>query len=83
MASASEHGSFARSVLLARGSSPRPLFAQQTGAITGTVTATDGSLLPGVTVEARPTSSRGPRDDGHRRQRRVPPARAAAGHATR
>ncbi|MCL4817770.1 MAG: carboxypeptidase regulatory-like domain-containing protein [Vicinamibacteria bacterium] len=29
------------------------LFAQQTGAIKGTVTATDGSVLPGVTVEAR------------------------------
>jgi hypothetical protein len=28
------------------------LFAQQTGAIIGEVTATDGSLLPGVTVEA-------------------------------
>lgn len=27
--------------------------AQQTGSITGTVTATDGSALPGVTVEAR------------------------------
>lgn len=30
-----------------------PLFAQQTGSITGKVTATDGSALPGVTVEAR------------------------------
>src|ERR1051325_6941173 len=30
-----------------------PLFAQSTGAIRGKVTATDGSLLPGVTVEAR------------------------------
>ncbi len=30
-----------------------PLFAQQTGAIHGRVTATDGSALPGVTVEAR------------------------------
>lgn len=30
-----------------------PLFAQQTGSISGKVTATDGSLLPGVTVEAR------------------------------
>lgn len=29
------------------------LLAQQTGAISGTVTATDGSALPGVTVEAR------------------------------
>ena len=29
-----------------------PLFAQQTGAIRGTVTASDGSVLPGVTVEA-------------------------------
>ncbi len=30
-----------------------PLFAQQTGSIHGRVTATDGSALPGVTVEAR------------------------------
>ncbi|HJW94434.1 MAG TPA: carboxypeptidase regulatory-like domain-containing protein, partial [Thermoanaerobaculia bacterium] len=30
-----------------------PLFAQQTGALHGRVTATDGSALPGVTVEAR------------------------------
>ena len=30
-----------------------PLFAQQTGSISGKVTATDGSSLPGVTVEAR------------------------------
>ena len=29
------------------------LYAQQTGAISGRVTATDGSALPGVTVEAR------------------------------
>src|SRR5687768_13680122 len=28
-------------------------FAQQTGSISGTVTAVDGSVLPGVTVEAR------------------------------
>jgi hypothetical protein len=33
--------------------SAAPLFAQQTGSISGKVTATDGSLLPGVTVEAR------------------------------
>jgi hypothetical protein len=36
--------------ILALGS---PLFAQQTGAISGKVTATDGSVLPGVTVSAR------------------------------
>jgi hypothetical protein len=30
-----------------------PLFAQQTGSISGKVTASDGSGLPGVTVEAR------------------------------
>ena len=30
-----------------------PAYAQQTGAISGKVTATDGSMLPGVTVEAR------------------------------
>ncbi len=29
-----------------------PAFAQQTGSISGKVTATDGSVLPGVTVEA-------------------------------
>ncbi len=29
------------------------LFAQQTGSVSGKVTATDGSALPGVTVEAR------------------------------
>jgi hypothetical protein len=38
-----------------------PLVAQQTGAITGTVTATDGSLLPGATVEARSDVLPGPR----------------------
>lgn len=30
-----------------------PLAAQQTGSVSGTVTATDGSVLPGVTVQAR------------------------------
>ncbi|MEA2490996.1 MAG: hypothetical protein QOH21_2788, partial [Acidobacteriota bacterium] len=30
-----------------------PLFAQQTGSISGRITAVDGSALPGVTVEAR------------------------------
>lgn len=30
-----------------------PIFAQQTGSVHGRVTATDGSALPGVTVEAR------------------------------
>jgi len=38
-----------------------PLLAQQTGAISGKVTATDGSLLPGVTVEARSDVLPGPR----------------------
>src|SRR5687768_10333062 len=38
-----------------------PLFAQQTGAIAGKVTATDGSILPGVTVEARSEVLPGPR----------------------
>jgi carboxypeptidase family protein len=38
-----------------------PLFAQQTGTITGRVTATDGSVLPGVTVEARSDVLPGPR----------------------
>ena len=32
---------------------PAPLFAQQTGSISGKVTASDGSALPGVTVEAK------------------------------
>lgn len=39
-----------------------PLFAQQTGAIRGQVTATDGSLLPGVTVMARSDVLPGPRE---------------------
>lgn len=38
-----------------------PVFAQQTGAISGKVTATDGSALPGVTVEARSDVLPGPR----------------------
>jgi Carboxypeptidase regulatory-like domain len=38
-----------------------PLYAQQTGTISGKVTATDGSVLPGVTVEARSTALPGPR----------------------
>ena len=40
---------------------PIPLSAQQTGAISGKVTATDGSVLPGVTVEARADVLPGPR----------------------
>lgn len=36
-------------------------FAQQTGALSGRVTATDGSALPGVTVEARSNSLPQPR----------------------
>jgi hypothetical protein len=38
-----------------------PLLAQQTGEIRGRVTATDGSVLPGVTVEARSAVLPGPR----------------------
>ncbi|MEZ5319025.1 MAG: carboxypeptidase-like regulatory domain-containing protein, partial [Vicinamibacterales bacterium] len=38
-----------------------PAFAQQTGTISGQVTATDGSVLPGVTVEARSDVLPGPR----------------------
>ena len=38
-----------------------PLLAQQTGSISGRVTATDGSALPGVTVEARSNVLPGPR----------------------
>jgi hypothetical protein len=41
--------------------STAPLLAQQTGAIRGRVTATDGSSLPGVTVEARSDVLPGPR----------------------
>ncbi len=39
-----------------------PLFAQQTGAIRGQVTASDGSLLPGVTVVTRSDVLPGPRE---------------------
>jgi hypothetical protein len=38
-----------------------PAFAQQTGTISGAVTASDGSMLPGVTVEARSDVLPGPR----------------------
>ncbi|MEO8360985.1 MAG: TonB-dependent receptor [Vicinamibacteria bacterium] len=38
-----------------------PTFAQQTGNIVGKVTATDGAVLPGVTVEARSPVLPGPR----------------------
>ncbi len=40
---------------------PIAAFAQQTGTLAGKVTATDGSLLPGVTVEARSDVLPGPR----------------------
>jgi hypothetical protein len=40
-------------LLLSLVASAAPLLAQQTGSISGKVTATDGSLLPGVSVEAR------------------------------
>src|SRR5690349_2999577 len=40
---------------------PALAHAQQTGSIAGKVTATDGSLLPGVTVEARSDVLPGPR----------------------
>src|SRR5579872_1122574 len=36
-------------------------FAQQTGSISGTVTASDGSALPGVTIEARSNALPQPR----------------------
>ena len=55
-----------------------PLLAQQTGAIIGKVTASDGSVLPGVTVEARSDVLPGPRVTVTAAQRRVPAARAAA-----
>src|SRR5436189_5371253 len=42
-----------RSILLFSLFLALPLLAQQTGALHGRVTATDGSALPGVTVEAR------------------------------
>ena len=59
------------------------LFAQQTGGVIGTVTATDGSVLPGVTVEARSDVLPGPRVTVTGGERRVPPAGAAAGQPTR
>jgi hypothetical protein len=40
-------------LLTVAAAAPLPLLAQQTGSLSGQVTATDGSLLPGVTVEAR------------------------------
>src|SRR6476620_11020695 len=39
-----------------------PVFAQQTGSISGKVTDTQNAMLPGVTVEARSTVLPGPRD---------------------
>ncbi len=56
-----------------------PLFAQQTGSISGKVTASDGSALPGVTVEAR--SERSPRAPGdrHRRPGGIPVSGPASG----
>src|SRR6266542_5653848 len=55
-----------------------PLFAQQTGSISGRVTASDGSALPGVTVEARSDVLPGPRvtvtaANGEYRLRALPP----------
>jgi len=55
-----------------------PLLAQQTGAISGRVTASDGSALPGVTVEARSDVLPGPRvtvtaANGEYRLRALPP----------
>lgn len=38
-----------------------PLFAQQTGVISGKITDTNGGVLPGVTVEARSNMLPGPR----------------------
>ena len=38
-----------------------PLLAQQTGGIIGKVTASDGAILPGVTIEARSAVLPGPR----------------------
>jgi hypothetical protein len=55
-------------------------FAQQTGSISGKVTATDGSTLPGVTVEARSTVLPQPRttvtsENGEYRLPLLPPGR--------
>jgi hypothetical protein len=57
---------------------PLPLYAQETGAISGKVTATDGSTLPGATVEARADVLPGPRvtvtgADGEYRLPALPP----------
>lgn len=46
---------------LAMLASATPLFAQQTGSISGKVTDTSGGVLPGVTVEARSNILPGPR----------------------
>src|SRR6185295_766610 len=49
------------SFLFLVGITAAPSFAQQTGAIHGRVTSTDGLVLPGVTVEARSDVLPGPR----------------------
>jgi hypothetical protein len=64
--------------VLALALSASPLLAQQTGAIVGKVTATDGSRLPGVTVEARSDVLPTPRttvtgDNGQYRLPALPP----------
>src|SRR5262245_60387682 len=62
--------------LLAASSSPA--WAQQTGAIVGTTTSSDGAALPGVTVEARSNVLPQPRetvtgDNGEYRLPALPP----------
>jgi hypothetical protein len=76
---ASVSGRILRSLLLlSLAASATPLFAQQTGSITGKVTTADGSLLPGVIVEARSDVLPGPRTtvtgaNGEYRLRALPP----------
>ena len=58
--------------------SARPALAQQTGAIVGTTTSSDGAALPGVTVEARSSVLPQPRetvtgDNGEYRLPALPP----------
>jgi hypothetical protein len=76
---ASVSGRVSRSLLLlSLMACATPLIAQQTGSISGKVTATDGSLLPGVSVEARSDVLPGPRAtvtgaNGEYRLRALPP----------
>ena len=60
-----------------------PLHAQQTGALSGKVMASDGSLLPGVTVEATSPVLPTPRVTVTGHGRRVPACRLCLPGRTR